>query len=140
MKRLPDEIRQRVKALAVRLAAITEVIVLCDVLASLAPVTPSARSSSALLFAQTASQEGQDPPKESKGPLSRGVSSAARLVPGDTPEHSAGVTLRQEPIHTLPIRVEVNMVLVNITVTDPDDRIVTGLDQTHFEIYDDKVP
>jgi len=124
----------------VRLAAITEVIVLCDVLASLAPVTPSARSSSALLFAQTACQEGQDPPKESKGLLSSGVSTAAHLVPGDTPEHRTGATIRQEPVLTLPIRVEVNMVLVNITVTDADDRIVTGLDQAHFEIYDDKVP
>jgi len=31
------------------------------------------------------------------------------------------------------------MVVVNVTVTDPYDRIVTGLDQTNFQVYDDKV-
>ena len=134
----PD--RQRAKGLAARVGAITGVIVLCNMLASLAPVSSSMLSSSAMLFAQTASKEWQDPPKESKDPLSSEVSTAARIAPGETPEHTTGVTIRQEPIHTMPIRVEVNMVLVDITVTDPYDRIVTGLDQSSFEIYDDKVP
>ena len=36
--------------------------------------------------------------------------------------------------------VDVNMVVVNVTVTDPFDRIVTGLDQDNFQVYDEKVP
>jgi Ca-activated chloride channel family protein len=32
-----------------------------------------------------------------------------------------------------------NLVTMNITVTDPQGRFVTGLEEDHFEIYDDKV-
>jgi len=31
------------------------------------------------------------------------------------------------------------MVVVNVTVTDPFDRIVTGLEQTNFQVFDEKV-
>ncbi|MBZ5513307.1 MAG: VWA domain-containing protein [Acidobacteriia bacterium] len=48
-------------------------------------------------------------------------------------------TVRQGAIHPAPIQVDVNMVVVNVTVTDPYDRIVTGLDQTNFQVYDEKV-
>ena len=37
-----------------------------------------------------------------------------------------------------PIRVEVPLVLVNVSVIDPYNRFVTGLDPEHFEIYEDK--
>jgi Ca-activated chloride channel homolog len=46
----------------------------------------------------------------------------------------------QSSIHTNPIQVNVDMVMVNVTVTDPFDRIVTGLDRDNFHVYDDKVP
>ena len=49
------------------------------------------------------------------------------------------ITVTRKPIHTTPIQVDVNLVVVNITVTDPYDRIVTGLDQGNFEVYDEKV-
>jgi Ca-activated chloride channel homolog len=51
----------------------------------------------------------------------------------------AEITVVKPPIHTTPIQMDVNMVVVNITVTDPYDRIVTGLDQSNFQVYDDKV-
>jgi Ca-activated chloride channel homolog len=51
----------------------------------------------------------------------------------------ADVNPQPSSIHTNPIRVNVDMVVVNVTVTDPFDRIVTGLDQGNFEVYDDKV-
>ena len=51
----------------------------------------------------------------------------------------AAVTVSSNIIHTSPIQVDVNMVVVNVTVTDPYDRIVTGLDLTNFQIYDEKV-
>ncbi|MFQ5663224.1 MAG: VWA domain-containing protein [Terriglobia bacterium] len=36
------------------------------------------------------------------------------------------------------LRVDVDLVLVNVTVTDPFNRLVTGLSKDHFEIYEDK--
>ena len=49
------------------------------------------------------------------------------------------VTVRKPPIYVNPILVDVNMVVVNVTVTDPYDRIVTGLEQTNFQVFDEKV-
>jgi len=37
------------------------------------------------------------------------------------------------------IVVDVNLVLVNATVTDPYNRLVTGLEKDHFQIYEDGV-
>ncbi|MBI4441813.1 MAG: VWA domain-containing protein [Acidobacteria bacterium] len=39
-----------------------------------------------------------------------------------------------------PIRVEVDLVLVTVTVIDPYDRFVTGLEKEHFRIFEDKKP
>ncbi len=38
-----------------------------------------------------------------------------------------------------PIRVAVDMVVVRVTVTDPLNRYVIGLDKDHFKIFEDKV-
>jgi len=51
----------------------------------------------------------------------------------------ANLTVRNPSIHVTPLQVDVNMVLVNVTVTDPFDRIVTGLDEENFEVFDEKV-
>ncbi len=40
--------------------------------------------------------------------------------------------------HTRPFRSDVDLVLVPVTVTDPDDRLVTGLEKHNFAIYQDK--
>jgi Ca-activated chloride channel family protein len=37
------------------------------------------------------------------------------------------------------IKVDVSMTLVNLTVTDPLDRLVTGLEKEHFRVYEDNV-
>src|SRR5689334_799360 len=47
------------------------------------------------------------------------------------------IDVRQPTIHTRPIQKSVDMVVVAVTVTDPFDRIVTGLDQNNFEVFDD---
>jgi len=52
---------------------------------------------------------------------------------------AAQVVLREAAVRTVPIRVDVDMVVVNVTVTGPHDRIVTGLDRRNFVVYDDKV-
>jgi len=37
------------------------------------------------------------------------------------------------------IKIEVDLVLVNATVTDPSNRFVTGLEREHFQLFEDKV-
>ncbi|MBV9266226.1 MAG: VWA domain-containing protein, partial [Acidobacteriaceae bacterium] len=37
------------------------------------------------------------------------------------------------------LRVEKTLVLINVTVTDPLNRFVTGLEKEHFRLYEDKV-
>jgi Ca-activated chloride channel homolog len=37
------------------------------------------------------------------------------------------------------IKVDVNLTLVNVTVTDPLDRLVTGLEKEHFRVFEDGV-
>jgi hypothetical protein len=36
-----------------------------------------------------------------------------------------------------PIQVDVSLVLVNVTVTDPYDRLVTGLGKENFRVFED---
>src|SRR5215831_20323905 len=38
-----------------------------------------------------------------------------------------------------PVRIDVDLVIVNAAVTDHDGRPVTGLDKNHFRIWEDKV-
>jgi Ca-activated chloride channel family protein len=52
---------------------------------------------------------------------------------------SSRVTILKPDIHVVPFQVDVNMVVVNVTVTDPYDRIVTGLEQDNFQVFDEKV-
>lgn len=38
--------------------------------------------------------------------------------------------------HTRPVKVEVDLVLVPVTITDPMNRLVTGLEPENFEVYE----
>jgi Ca-activated chloride channel homolog len=40
--------------------------------------------------------------------------------------------------HTQPIKVDVNLVLVSVSIVDPLNRQVTGLDKENFEVFEDK--
>ncbi len=44
------------------------------------------------------------------------------------------------PNPSVEIKANVNLVLVPVTVTDPMDRLVTGLEADQFSIFEDKVP
>jgi Ca-activated chloride channel family protein len=44
---------------------------------------------------------------------------------------------QQGPVPT--IKVDVDLVLINATVTDPDTRYVVGLEPEHFQVFEDKV-
>jgi len=54
---------------------------------------------------------------------------------GKTGHDSPGVKI--EPGKA--IRTDVDLALVNVTVTDPYNRLVTGLDQDNFRVYEDNV-
>ncbi|MGH9435136.1 MAG: VWA domain-containing protein [Terriglobia bacterium] len=77
-----------------------------------------------------------DPARQS--PSAKG-STTASPANKSTAGQSARITVKHPTIYTAPIEVTVNRVLVNVTVTDPYDRIVTGLDKSNFQVYDDKV-
>ncbi len=59
--------------------------------------------------------------------------------PPSAEKETSRITVRQPPVRSIPILVDVNMVVVNVTVTDPYDRIVTGLAQDNFQVFDEKV-
>jgi Ca-activated chloride channel family protein len=40
--------------------------------------------------------------------------------------------------HTKPVKVDVSLVLVPVTITDPMNRLVTGLDKENFAVYEGK--
>ena len=42
--------------------------------------------------------------------------------------------------HTKPMKVDVSLVLVPVTITDPMNRLVTGLDKDNFQLFEDKEP
>jgi len=73
----------------------------------------------------------------------RAPTSAAATAPvapvAAVKEEDSRVTIQQLPIHPTPIQIDVNLVVVNVTVTDPYDRIVTGLDESNFQVYDERV-
>ncbi|HMD96537.1 MAG TPA: VWA domain-containing protein [Terriglobia bacterium] len=96
---------------------------------------------SSVLLAQSAPKDSPaDPSKAANTSPAGAANAAADGAPTNKDKQGAQVIIRQPSIHTTPILVDVNLVVVNITVTDPYDRIVTGLDQSNFEVYDDKVP
>src|SRR4051812_8523653 len=60
------------------------------------------------------------------------VSIEPRVRPAKEPEDPAA---RRETS----IRVETQLVLINVTVTDPMNRFVTGLEKEHFKLLEEKV-
>jgi Ca-activated chloride channel homolog len=62
-----------------------------------------------------------------------------------TPRVEQTQTKNGEPIddptlktHTKPIKVDVNLVLVPVSIVDPENRQVTGLDKENFEVFEGK--
>ncbi|HWF45685.1 MAG TPA: VWA domain-containing protein [Bryobacteraceae bacterium] len=52
------------------------------------------------------------------------------------PKPNAEATVNSHPVD---IRVDKTLVLINVTVTDPLNRFVTGLEKEHFRLFEDKV-
>ncbi len=51
---------------------------------------------------------------------------------------SGGVIDASLRTHSKPMRVDVNLVLVPVTITDPMNRLVTGLDKENFSVFEGK--
>jgi len=56
-------------------------------------------------------------------------------APPENPLESFGLALNT---HTKAMKVDVNLVLVPVTITDPMNRLVTGLDRENFTVYEGK--
>jgi Ca-activated chloride channel homolog len=80
----------------------------------------------------------QDPgtdPKTNDPPAASSSTSPSEAKHPDVAHDTAPVTIR--PGKT--IRTDVDLALVNVTVTDPYNRLVTGLDPDNFRVYEDNV-
>ena len=54
-----------------------------------------------------------------------------------TPDQKETATAAESALQR-PLRIEVPLVLVQISVIDPYNRFVTGLEKEHFEVFEDK--
>jgi VWFA-related protein len=79
---------------------------------------------------------GVPPPGSSTGGTFSSGDAPASIVPRPKPGSSEESNV---PLPKANIRADVNVVLVPVTVTDPLNRFVTGLDQDAFEVYEDKI-
>src|SRR5262245_63806321 len=48
-------------------------------------------------------------------------------------------TFSAQQIPVPSIKVDVDLVLINVTVMDPEDRYVVGLEKQNFQVWEDKV-
>lgn len=66
------------------------------------------------------------------------------VVPRDTPKDSKDVAIVPDTApansalsaHVRPLKVDVDLVLVPVTITDPMNRLVTGLEKDNFQLYE----
>jgi Ca-activated chloride channel homolog len=61
--------------------------------------------------------------------------SAQSLVSNDAKHDTPGQPIKRDQV----VHVDVNLALVNVTVTDPYNRIVTGLEPDNFRVFEDNV-
>ena len=61
--------------------------------------------------------------------------SAQSLVSKDVKHDTPGQPIRRNQV----VHIDVNLALVNVTVTDPFNRIVTGLEADNFRIFEDNI-
>lgn len=91
---------------------------------------------SALCFSQTTPQSADSvhitPQTQSEPPAI-----ASPSVPAPVPDGSApSEEIPALKTHTRPMKVDVDLVLVPVTITDPMNRLVTGLEKDNFEVFE----
>jgi Ca-activated chloride channel family protein len=75
----------------------------------------------------------ETPPDPKQHAVSPASATAAK--PSDLTRDTPSVTIRPGKV----IRTDVDLALVNVTVTDPYNRLVTGLDPDNFRVFEDNV-
>jgi Ca-activated chloride channel homolog len=91
-------------------------------------------SVAACLFAQTAGESS-----ESTRTSAANSSPSSESIAKDSNKSAAATPASPRSSHPVDIRVNRTLVLINVTVTDPLNRFVTGLEKEHFRLYEDKV-
>jgi VWFA-related protein len=81
---------------------------------------------------QSAMKDAAEPPKPSQ--QAAVPDEPVKIESRDVPAPKADTASRRANI-----RVDKTLVLINVTVTDPLNRFVTGLEKEHFRLYEDKV-
>lgn len=87
-----------------------------------------------LAFATAQAQENPLEDVKTPAPAPAAPKDARPLITGK----DVGLKATSSPLAE--IRVNVNLVLVPLTVTDPMNRLVTGLEKENFQVYDDNAP
>lgn len=70
----------------------------------------------------------------------QGLTEDVHIKPSVKPPETAASAIVDSSLrtHTKPIKVDVNLVLVPVTITDPMNRLVTGLDKENFSVFEGK--
>jgi Ca-activated chloride channel family protein len=85
-----------------------------------------------------AAPQTQDPKPDEKAPDSKPQDAKPaenKITKDDVRKNTSGTKLK--PLQGL--HLDVDLALVNVTVTDPYNRLVTGLDPDNFRVYEDNV-
>ena len=77
--------------------------------------------------AQSSADEVHVTPRKTPEPVNKDLKDLERIDPA-------------LKTHTKPFKVDVDLVLVPVSVTDPMNRLVTGLEKDNFQVYEDKRP
>lgn len=85
--------------------------------------------------AQTPPEESKPKDEPKKEEIKKEEASKDDAKPDDVTKDTAGKKFK--PGDTL--RIDVDMALLNVTVTDPYNRLVTGLDPDNFRVFEDNI-
>jgi len=77
----------------------------------------------------------KDDPKKEEPKKEESKNEDAKVQVDDVRKDTPAITLK----HGKPLHIDVDMALVNVTVTDPYNRLVTGLDPDNFRIFEDNI-
>jgi Ca-activated chloride channel homolog len=88
-----------------------------------------------LVFSTPAAAQSTDTPPQAAKPKEDATPADAKPVQDDVKKNTPGSKLK--PLQGL--HLDVDLALVNVTVTDPYNRLVTGLDPDNFRVYEDNI-
>jgi len=83
-------------------------------------------------FAQTDVNDVHVAPRE--------VEKTKVVVPEEVTSNKADLDAGKLSAHVRPLKVDVDLVLVPVTITDPLNRLVTGLEKENFQLFDGNTP